>query len=104
MTSTEALRAKLNEEPKNWADRNVRIVAFGDSVTQGMYINPSSLGKHTYHEVFRARLQSRQLDRTFSMINAGVAGETTTHGLARIRPDVLDHRPHLVIVCFGLND
>jgi lysophospholipase L1-like esterase len=104
MNSLERFKAKLTGQPPTWADRNIRMVAFGDSVTQGLFINPNTLGNQIYHEVLRRKLAARYLDRTFSMVNAGVAGETTTQGLARIQGDVLDHRPDLVIVCFGLND
>lgn len=38
------------------------------------------------------------------VINAGVAGDTTSGGLQRIKPDVLDKEPFLVIVELGGND
>ena len=38
------------------------------------------------------------------VINAGISGHTTTEGLARLDRDVLQHKPDLVTVSFGLND
>jgi lysophospholipase L1-like esterase len=38
------------------------------------------------------------------MINAGISGHTTVNALERIDRDVLQYRPDLVTVMFGLND
>ena len=40
----------------------------------------------------------------FRCVNAGVGGETSAEGLARIETDVLAHEPDLVAIEFGLND
>jgi lysophospholipase L1-like esterase len=37
-------------------------------------------------------------------VNAGISGNTTVDGLKRLDRDVLDHKPDLVTVMFGLND
>ncbi|MFN8857332.1 MAG: SGNH/GDSL hydrolase family protein, partial [Planctomycetaceae bacterium] len=38
------------------------------------------------------------------VINAGISGNTTADALRRLEADVLNHRPHLVTIMFGLND
>ena len=38
------------------------------------------------------------------MINAGVSGHTSSQGLARMQRDVIDRKPNLVVVMFGMND
>ncbi len=69
------------------------ILAFGDSLTYGTGVQsdqsyPSILSNLTGHAV----------------INAGIPGEVTASGLARL-PDVLDEvQPELVIICHGAND
>src|SRR5262245_30494893 len=78
----------------------VRILAFGDSLTQGYGLPPGT--------EFPARLEralnSRGLDVT--VINAGVSGETSAGGLARIDWLLGDARngPDAAIVELGAND
>lgn len=76
------------------ADTRPVIVAFGDSLTQGVS------GKS-----YPAFLQDR-LDRAgyrYRVDNQGVAGDTTADGLARI-DNVIAEKPALVVLEFGGND
>src|SRR5262245_24514574 len=104
MNSFHKLRAKLTVDPSSWRERNVMLVALGDSVTQGLGLNPVMLGTEVYHEVFRRELITLYPTRSFSLVNAGVGGDNTGGGLARLQHDVLDPHPDLVTICFGLND
>lgn len=76
------------------------VVAFGDSVTLGT--RPGLAEEDT----FRARLAAafESAGRPIRMVNAGVGGSSTAHGLARMETDVLAHRPDVVVLMFGLND
>jgi acyl-CoA thioesterase I len=78
----------------------VRILAFGDSLTQGYGLPP---GMEFPARLERA-LNARGLDVT--VINAGVSGETSAGGLARIDWLLGDARngPDAVIVELGAND
>jgi lysophospholipase L1-like esterase len=83
--------------------QEISIVCFGDSVTEG---TPCVHPEETFPRVLERRLRSRFAQRGvfFQAINAGVGGENTVEGLARIEQDVLAHGPQIVVVEFGLND
>jgi acyl-CoA thioesterase-1 len=77
--------------------RPTQIVAFGDSLTAGLGL-PAS-------QAFPARLEAwlRQQGLDVFIINAGVSGDTTTDGLARIEWS-LATKPDIVILALGAND
>jgi acyl-CoA thioesterase I len=73
------------------------ILAFGDSLTAGLGL-PAD-------EAFPARLQTKLRAEGVNarVIDAGVSGDTTTGGLARL-DWVLGDKPELVILELGAND
>ena len=79
------------------AETPLRIVSFGDSLTAGYGL--------PLRDAFPTRLQTalNQAGREVVVINAGVSGDTTAGGLARI-DWLLADRPDLVIVELGAND
>jgi hypothetical protein len=81
-----------------------RVVFYGDSITeQRLYT--------TYVEHF---VMTRYPDRRVTFVNTGWGGDQVTKnecepcagvgGLARIQRDVIDHRPTVVTLLFGMND
>lgn len=81
--------------------REVKVVCFGDSVT-GVYYHTG--GRRAYSHLVELGLRQAFPGSPVTVINAGVSGNSTREGLARIQKDVLDQRPRLVTVMFGLND
>lgn len=79
----------------------VKIVCLGDSVT-GVYYHTG--GRRAYPEMLSLALRQAIPEARITLINAGISGNTTVDALQRLQKDVLDHKPDLVTVMFGLND
>jgi lysophospholipase L1-like esterase len=79
----------------------IRIVCFGDSVT-GVYYHTGS--RRAWCDVLGLTLERLYPRARIEMINAGVSGNTTGQGLARMETDVVLRHPQLVVAMFGLND
>lgn len=73
------------------------IVAFGDSLTAGLGVAPDE----AWPALLEARL--RQQAMPYRVVNAGVSGDTSAAGLARL-DWVLRNDPEIVIVALGAND
>lgn len=88
-------------EAKLCAGEKVRVICFGDSVT-GAYYHTG--GRRAYTDMLGIALRRLFPQADVTMTNAGISGHTTVNALARIDRDVLQHKPTLVTVMFGLND
>lgn len=71
-----------------------KIIAFGDSLTQGVALKK---GQSNWTDMLAARLG-------VEVINKGIGGNTSRQGLARLKGDVLELKPDMVIINFGMND
>ena len=81
-----SLVAIANAAPDQTTNNTGTVVCLGDSIT---------------HAGYPAELQSLL---GANVINAGVPGNTSKQGLARLDKDVLAHKPNVVVVLFGTND
>ncbi|MDQ7062332.1 MAG: GDSL-type esterase/lipase family protein [Sulfurimonas sp.] len=71
---------------------NSVILAFGDSLTYGFGAD----NDFSYPKIMQKKTGLK-------IINAGVNGELSSEGLLRL-PQLLEHKPDLVILCHGGND
>ncbi len=73
---------------------NDRIVFLGDSITaQKLYIK--------YIEDY---FTSVEPDMKVTFVNAGVGGDRSSAAVNRVQKDVIDQKPTVVTICFGMND
>jgi acyl-CoA thioesterase I len=84
-------------QPTPRVDTRPVIVAFGDSLTAGFGADP---GK-SFPDFLQKDLDQAGLH--WHVVNAGVSGNTTTDGVARLS-EVLAYKPRVTIVEFGGND
>jgi acyl-CoA thioesterase-1 len=79
------------------AQAGTRVVALGDSLTAGLGLPPD--------QSFPARLQQRlaAAGTAVEVVNAGVSGDTSAGGLARLDWALGDH-PDVVLIELGAND
>jgi acyl-CoA thioesterase-1 len=79
------------------AEAGTRVLAFGDSLTAGFGLLPD--------QAFPVRLQARlkASGTVVEMTNAGVSGDTSAGGLARLDWALAEH-PDVVLVELGAND
>lgn len=79
----------------------VKIVAYGDSITAG--------GDATRPELIFWQRWAQELRRKYprahiAVVNGATGGDSTVQGLQRLQGKVLDHKPDLVLIGFGMND
>lgn len=82
------------------ANREVMVVAFGSSSTQGWH---SSDIAHSYPSVLQAQLNASLPTAHVAVLNRGVGGQDVVEELPRIEPDVIALHPALVVWQVGAN-
>jgi lysophospholipase L1-like esterase len=75
-----------------------RIIALGDSLTQGWMVRKG------YLDFLAEMLKKKYPNSDVTIINRGIPGDTAEGGLFRLREEVLDGDPDLVFIQFALND
>jgi len=91
----EAARERLK------AGESLKIVAFGDSITAGGDATKPEL---IFWQRWADGLQKRYQRAQISTVNGATGGDTTVQGLQRLQAKVLDQKPDLVLIAFGMND
>jgi acyl-CoA thioesterase I len=83
------------------AGEKVRIVAFGDSITAGGDASEPGL---IFWQRWAEALRRRYPRATIEAINGATGGDTTVQGLQRLQEKVLQEKPDMVLLGFGMND
>src|ERR1019366_1945401 len=83
------------------ADERVRIVAFGDSITAGGDASEPGL---IFWQRWAGALQQKYPRASIETTNGATGGDATVQGLQRLPEKVLQQKPSLVLIGFGMND
>ena len=105
---------KIADKAADLHGAKIPTIAFlGDSVTQGCFecyrkndggIETVFDKEHAYHNYVNRIFSILYPNVPLNIVNAGISGDSTAGGVARLERDVLCHKPDLTVVCFGLND
>ncbi|WP_127587880.1 SGNH/GDSL hydrolase family protein [Paenibacillus koleovorans] len=74
------------------------IICFGDSITQG------SSEEIRWTTVLQKKLEERFGEERYTVVNAGIGGNTTANAFDRLEKDVIERLPATVLLEFGIND
>jgi lysophospholipase L1-like esterase len=91
------LRA-ADEKEKITLKKGDRIVFLGDSITQ------AGAGANGYVSLIRKELEKKHKDLDIEVIGAGISGNKVPDLQRRLKRDVLDRKPTLVVIYIGIND
>lgn len=79
----------------------VKIVAFGDSITAG---GDATEPKLIFWQRYADSLQEKYPRAKVEAINGATGGDRTAEGLVRLQEKVLNQKPDVVLIGFGMND
>ncbi len=97
--STNAFGMRMREIDLKKRDHTIRIAAMGDSCTFGWMV----LEQDCYPRILETLL-NQQSDRHYEVLNFGVPGYTSFHGLKQYERSVKHFKPDILILGFGFND
>ncbi|MDH7502450.1 MAG: SGNH/GDSL hydrolase family protein [Verrucomicrobiota bacterium] len=83
------------------AGKQVKIVAFGDSITAGGDATKPEL---IFWKRWADALQRKYPQARVTAVNGATGGDSTVQGLQRLQTKVLNESPDLVLIGFGMND
>lgn len=105
-TTTLASDCKMVAKIAAKEERNLpgafKIVGFGDSITQAVIQLPDE--NRRWLNILKRLLGQAYPETNFSVVNAGIGGNSTREAMARFDKDVLAHQPDLILLEFGGNN
>ena len=95
----------LDAMAAHWPDnRTINIVCHGHSVPAGYFATPFIDTFHAYPHLLHRMIKERFPFAVVNVIVTAIGGECAIEGAARFEADVLNHKPDLVVIDYGLND
>jgi acyl-CoA thioesterase I len=97
-TRAEAAEPARRVPPPPPADKSPRIIFLGDSLTAGLGLDLDN----SFPALVEQRLKAAGYD--YSVVNAGVSGDTSAGGLRRLEWALGEGNPRILVVALGGND
>ncbi|MEA1877020.1 MAG: SGNH/GDSL hydrolase family protein, partial [Bacteroidota bacterium] len=85
-------------------NRTINIVFHGHSVPAGFFITPVVNTLSAYPNLFLEELKSLYPYAVVNTIVTAIGGENSIYGAERFDEEVLNHRPDVLFIDYGLND
>lgn len=99
------LHLRGNETAAHKPPGTLRIICAGDSRTFGIWLDRRGLRyDNAYSATLQRLLQDSGGSAAAEVLNAGVIGYTSAHGLRQLRTVLLTLEPDILVVGFGFND
>lgn len=95
------LKTELNKKYPN--SRNIYMVFHGHSVPAGYFVTPHINTFKSYPFLVFQHVKEKSPNANISLVNTAKGGETSDGGLDRF-DDVLNHKPDILFIDYGLND
>ena len=93
------------ELAKRWPDnRVINVVCHGHSVPAGYFATPFVNSFSAYPHLLHRIIKQRFPFAVTNVIVTAIGGEDSKQGAERFLEDVLPHKPHVLILDYGLND
>ena len=90
---------------KSWPDnRAINLVSHGHSVPAGYIATPLVKTFESYPHLLHRGLHERFPFAVINMIVTAIGSENSEQGRARFESEVLNHRPDVILIDYGLND
>jgi len=90
---------------QQWPDnRTINVVCHGHSVPAGYFATPMVDTFHAYPHLLHLGLKHRFPFAVINVIVTAVGGENAASGAERFEAEVLNHRPDVLTIDYGLND
>jgi lysophospholipase L1-like esterase len=80
------------------ADKSLRVIFFGDSITQG------GVGPKGYITLLGNMLKEKGMGDKYELIGAGIGGNKVYDLYLRMDKDVMEKKPDVVYIYVGIND
>ncbi len=85
-------------------ETNQKIVFIGDSITDCGRRDAAAPYGNGYVSLLRSLLLARYPERSLTIVNKGISGNTTRDLLGRWQQDVIDEQPDWLSIMIGIND